>query len=125
MRRGDHGEASTQLVLLTPVLLLCILLVVQAALWFHAAHVAGAAAGRGAAAAAQVGGSPTDGVAAASALVADAGATLAGPPVATRSVEQASVTVRLRVPRLVPGFPATVGRRVVAPVERFLPEAER
>ena len=36
-----------------------------------------------------------------------------------------SASVTVEVPRLLPGFPGTVRRTSVAPVERFLPESER
>ena len=50
-RDRDRGEAVTQLVILTPVLVLLAFLGVQAAIYFHAANVATAAAAQGAAAA--------------------------------------------------------------------------
>ena len=54
MRRAcdERGDATTELVLVTPVLLLLIAFVVQFALWYHASHVAEAAAQEGACAAA-------------------------------------------------------------------------
>lgn len=122
---GDRGDTSTQLVLVTPALLACVLVVVQLALWLHATHVGDAAAARGAAAAAVVGGSVADGRAAVRAFVTDAGARLAEPPSVQRGAIAVQVGVRLRVPRLVPGMPRTVTRRVTVPVERFVPEGSR
>jgi Flp pilus assembly protein TadG len=46
--RGDDGAATTELVLVAPALLIFILLIVQAALWFHATSVASSAAQDGA-----------------------------------------------------------------------------
>jgi hypothetical protein len=114
----------TQLVLVTPVLLLAVLLVVQLALWMHAAQVADAAAAKGAAAAALRSGTAADGVQAASVVVTQAGSVLAAPPRATRGTT-ATVEVRVRLTRIVPGLPSVVTRRAVAPVERFLPESRR
>lgn len=122
---GDRGEASTQLVLLTPVLLLLVLLVVQLGLWLHASNVGAAAAARGVAAAAVLDGSSAAGVAAASELAGEAGARLAAVPTVDRrdGVVTARVEVRLRT--LLPGLPRTVTRVAAGPVERFVPEPER
>jgi len=45
--RGEHGSASAELVIATPLLLLLIMGVVQFALWQHAEHVADAVAQQG------------------------------------------------------------------------------
>ena len=49
MRRpeAERGSATTEVVLLTPVLLFLIMAIIQFGLWFHAQHVAQAAADQG------------------------------------------------------------------------------
>jgi Flp pilus assembly protein TadG len=44
MNRRDHGAATTTVVLVIPVVMLCMLIAVQVALVYHARHVATAAA---------------------------------------------------------------------------------
>ena len=111
--------------LLTPVLLVLILSVVQMALWWHAGHLADAAASRAAAVAAQLDSSAGAGAAAAESFLAAAGAKASAAPQVSRTVDRASASVTVEVPSLLPGFPGTVRRTSVAPVERFLPESER
>ena len=82
--RGVRGEATTQLVLLTPVLLVLMLAVIQMALWWHAAHLADGAAHRGAVVAARVDGDAGEGAAAASSFASAAGAELVGAPLVER-----------------------------------------
>jgi len=123
--RGDRGESSTQLVLVTPALLVLLLAVVQLGLWLHASHVAAAASARGAAAAAVRGGTVAEGRAAAQALVDDAGGRSAHAPVVTRDGQAIRAVVELKVARLLPGAPRTVRRVAVTPVERFVPESGR
>ncbi len=114
-----------QTVIVTPVLLSCVLLVVQVALWFHSAQLADHAAADGAAAAARYGATDRDGSAAAQALVADAGARLLAVPAVERGDGAVAVTVRVRVPRVVPGWPTEVQRRAAEPLERIVPEDRR
>jgi Flp pilus assembly protein TadG len=122
-RRTDRGEATTQLVLLTPVVLLLLLVIVQLALWIHAAHIATAAASEAVSVASRVDGSSATGVAAASTVVSESGARLLGAPTVSRSATWSSSEVRVGVPRVLPGFPASVARRAAGPVERVVPEA--
>ena len=49
--RSERGEATTEMVLAVPVLMLLILTVIQFGLWYHASHVAESAAQEGARAA--------------------------------------------------------------------------
>ncbi|HEX6567693.1 MAG TPA: TadE family protein, partial [Acidimicrobiales bacterium] len=58
--RGDDGAATTELVIVAPVLLFMILLIVQLGLYFHAVTVASAAAQEGAHDASLQGASVTD-----------------------------------------------------------------
>ena len=122
---GDHGETVTQLVLLTPVLLVLVMTVVQVSLLWHAAHLADAAASRAAVTAARLDAGPADGAAAAATFASSAGARLAAPPAVSRRASLASATVVVEVPHLLPLFPSTVRRTSVATVEQFRPEPSR
>ena len=65
------------------------------------------------------------GAAAASSFASAGGADLVGAPLVERGAATARAVVTVEVPRLLPGFPSTVARTSVAPVERFVPEEER
>lgn len=125
MRVSERGEASTQFVVLVPVLFLLALLVVQSALWFHAANIAESAAAQGAAAASPREASAGAASAAAMRVVDDNGARLLGSPSVSMAADAVTVGVELAVPRLVPFFPDTVRRVQTEPRERFVPEPER
>jgi len=112
-------------VLLTPVLLLLVLTVVQLALLWHAGNVADGAASRAARTAAVLDGTATGGVAAGRAFASSAGARLSGEPAVVRGAASATATVSVHVPRVLPGFPSSIGRTSVAPRERFIPEPDR
>ena len=124
-RDRDRGEAVTQLVILTPVLVLLVFLGVQAAIYFHAANVAAAAAAQGAAAASPRSAGSADGSSAAAMMIDDLG----GDPAATTTVRDdgaaVSVTVTIVVHRVLPFFPSSVSRTASEPKERFVPESER
>ena len=122
--RRDRGEATTQLVILTPLLVLLVFFGVQTAIYFHAANVAAAAAAQGAAAASSLSG-PSSAVAVAQSTVADLGSHLVYAPTLSVSAGYVSVSVVLSVPRIVPFFPNSVTRTVIEPRERFVPESSR
>jgi hypothetical protein len=124
-QRDDRGDVSTQLVLLTPLLLFLVMVVVQLALWLHASNVGAAVAARGAAAAAVAGASPGDGESAAVVLAHEAGIQLASAPVVERHADVVTLRVQVRLARLLPGLPGTVTRVAEAPVERFIAEPSR
>jgi len=117
-RRRDAGEVSVQVVLLTPVVLLLVLVVVQAALWYHAAQVADNAAGDGASTAARQEANTAAGSAAAAEFVADARARLVEAHVSADGTTVVA-TATVHVPHVLPGWPDTVTRRAVAPIERL------
>lgn len=122
---SDRGEASTQMVVLVPVMFLLALVVVQGALWFHAANVAESAAARGAAAGSVVSGGAGSASAAASMVVSENGGRLAGPPSVAVGADRVVVDVEVAVPQIVPFFPSSVRRTQSEPRERFVPEPER
>lgn len=114
-----------QTVVVVPVLVLLVMLVVQAALWFHTAHVAQAGAARGAAAGAPYTASAATAASAALRVVVENGGRPVASPTAVVTDRLVEVTVELAVPRVVPFFPATVARRQIEPRERFIAEHER
>jgi len=121
----DRGDATAQLVIITPILVLLIFMGVQAAIYFHAANVAAAAASQGAAAASPRAATASDAAAAAQQLIADLGGNPAGPPVVSETDGFVSVTVSIDVPSIVPFFPESVSRTALEPRERFVPESDR
>ncbi len=123
--RRDRGEATTQMVIVTPILILLLFLGVQAAIYFHAANVATAAASQGAAAVSPISAGTGDAIEAAQRTVADLGAHAASLPVVTEAGDYVVVSVEVDVPRIIPFFPSTVTRRVLEPRERFVPESNR
>lgn len=122
----DSGEATTQLVIVLPVVMFIVLLAIQAALYFHFSHVAGAAAAEGASAATARGLSSAEamrrGRDVANALAQETGTDLGGPTLVSVSSGEVQVTVRTLVPRIVPFFPVVATRTVVEPRERFITE---
>jgi hypothetical protein len=95
-----------------------VLVVVQTALWYHAAEVADNAAGDGASAAARLGASAALGSAAAADFVADAGGQLVEAHVSADGTTMVA-TATVHVPRVIPGWPDTVTRSASAPMERI------
>jgi hypothetical protein len=120
----DRGESTVQVLLTMPTLVLLMLIGLQLSIHAHTAHVATAAAAHGAAVGSTPVGTQRTAEAAARRFSAELGATLVA---TTAGVAEDRVWVRvgLRVPRLVPLFPATVNRRVSEPRERLLREWER
>jgi len=125
----DSGETSAQVVLVVPVIILILMLAIQAGLYFHTSNVAGAAAAQGATAASSV--NMTSSVAvqlgqsSASNFVMAAGAQLLATPLVVVSAGMVSVTVQVKVPRIIPFFSSSVGRSVIEPLERFTFEVNR
>lgn len=130
--RGDDGAATTELVIVAPVLLFMILLIVQLGLYFHAVTVASAAAQEGAHDASLQGASVTDGEATARDLLQDlAPDLLGGVRVDGRLVDGADsvrMTVSGRVSQVVviPGVDLSISVNETAetPVERFRPAGD-
>jgi Flp pilus assembly protein TadG len=123
--RADRGEATVQIVILTPILILLVFLGVQAAIYFHSANVAAAAASQGAAAGSRQGSGIADATAAAQQTLADLGDSGQAQTVAEQDGAFVRVTVQIDVPRILPFFPETVSRTAIEPNERFVPESDR
>ncbi|PJN38329.1 pilus assembly protein TadE [Streptomyces sp. CB02959] len=119
--RDDRGAASTQLVLVVPVLLLLAMLIVQFALVWHARHIAQYAARRALAAARTQHGSTAAGRAqAARSLAALGSRTLTTPSVAVeRTTAQTTVRVRGTVMVVVPGLHLHASGAASGPTERL------
>src|ERR1700680_272620 len=119
--RDDAGAVSAELVVVTPLLMLLFLLVVQFALWQHAAHIAEAAAQRGAQSARVQGGTNAQGYADAQSATSQLGANLLINPTVT--VTRAGDVVRIEVSgtaeQVVPFLSLPVTAVVNGPVERF------
>jgi Flp pilus assembly protein TadG len=122
---ADRGEATAQLVILTPILILLVFLGIQTAIYFHAANVATAAATRGAAAGSGNGAGIGEATAAARQTLDDLGTAGHADPVASEGGGFVTVTVEVDVARVLPFFPDTVTRTAVEPTERFVPESDR
>lgn len=123
----EHGTASTQVVLVTPAVLLVIAMVFQFALYAHASHVVTAAAQHGAAAASVEGGGAAEGRSRALEVIgrSDRGL-LRGPEVETsRDGNRSRVVVRAGVVSLLPGISLSVSGVADGPTERFRSRTER
>ena len=119
--RSESGEATTEMVLAVPVLMLLILTVIQFGLWYHASHVAESAAQEGARAARWHDATNEDGVdrarqfidAAASSLISDVDVSVA------RDAQTVRVEVRGKVQSIIPGISLPVSAEAESPIESF------
>jgi Flp pilus assembly protein TadG len=117
--RSEHGSSSLQTVLVMPLLLLLITLIVQFALWYHAAHIATAAAQDGARAARIEGGTAVDGRTRAQQVLDELGVLTMPTITATRDANVARVEVHGYAPELVPGLRLPIDAVSAGSVERF------
>jgi Flp pilus assembly protein TadG len=123
LRENDRGEATTEMVLVVPVLLVLITLVIQFALWYHASNVADAAAEEGMRAARLLGGTAEAGQTTAESFLSQAGPTIVVAPEVSvsRDTETARVEVRGRVVSVVPGMRLPIDAVAQSPLEKFRP----
>ena len=93
--RGDAGSASTELVIVMPLLLLLVLASVHVGLWFHARHLVNAAAQEGTRAARATGANDDDGYQRADQMLHDLGSGSVTDPIVTvtRNADTVTVTV--------------------------------
>ncbi len=124
----DRGETSVQMVLLVPVVLSILFLTVNAAALAHAGQIASLAANRGA----QLIASSNGDSAAVSIVrveiartIRDLGSVLESEPQFSTYDGNVEVTVRVKVPGVVPFLPGFVTRRANAPIEQFINEQDR
>jgi Flp pilus assembly protein TadG len=122
-KHGDAGAVTAELAVATPLLLLIILFIIQAAVWMHAGHVAEAAANRAAQTAAEYQSSANAGQDAGTETLAALGSgVLKNPTVTvTRTATEVRVEVVGTAETVVPGIAWTVRAVVVRPAERFVP----
>jgi Flp pilus assembly protein TadG len=121
--RRQRGSVSTELVIVTPVVLLLVMLVIEFALWQHAQHIAETAAQSGAETARVESGTDSQGRAMAQTAIAQLGASLLVDPAVTISRRGGIVTVNVSgtAPGLVPFLSLPVHATAAGPVERFQP----
>jgi Flp pilus assembly protein TadG len=117
----ERGSATTEAVLVTPVLLFLVMLVIQFGLWYHAQHVVQAAAQEGVRTARVEGSTADAGRSRAVDFLASVGTTIIVGPVvtATRDADSAVVKVRGQAVTVVPGLKLAVAATATSPVERF------
>jgi hypothetical protein len=121
LRRAEGGYITTEVVLLTPLLLFLVMLVVQFGLWLHAQHIAQAAADEGLRDARVVSVPLSDAEARAGAFLDQSASSI----IEDRSVaierdgETARIVVTGHAPTVVPGFALPIRAVAAAPVERF------
>jgi Flp pilus assembly protein TadG len=121
-RRDQRGSVSIELVILLPALFAVMFLGMQAALFHHARTVAIAAAQEGARAAGAENASETDGVAAATGFITEAGGDdvlTSTSAVATRSATTATVTITGFSLSVIPGWQPRITQSASVPVERL------
>lgn len=120
-RDTERGYVTTEVVLLTPVLLFLVMLVVQFGLWLHAQHVAQAAADEGLRDARTSSVPLADAEAHASAFLDQTGSSVIRDRVLSidRDGDIARVIISGHAPAVVPGFELGVRAVAAAPVERF------
>ncbi|HVT78726.1 MAG TPA: TadE family protein [Acidimicrobiales bacterium] len=121
MATRERGSATTEVVLLTPVLLFLVMLVVQFGLWYHAEHVVQAAAQEGVRTARLEGSTADAGRTRAVDFLTRLGPTIVRQPVitATRDANNAAVSIQGHAVTVLPGFSLPVKARASSPVERF------
>lgn len=119
--RGDSGSATTELVVITPLLLLLVLASVHVGLWFHANHLVNASAQEGARAARAAGSTDQDGFDRANQLLDELGSGAVSDRTVTvaRTATEVTVTVTGMSPAVVPGVSMSVTATSTSPIEEF------
>lgn len=121
-RRTETGSATVEIAVLLPVVMLLLMSVVQAGIYFHTRAVATTAARKAVTAARIEDGTGGDGQLAAEQFLDQNGAALQTRSVdVTRSETTATATVSGDVASVLFGFPFSVTVTVDAPVERVTP----
>jgi Flp pilus assembly protein TadG len=120
--RGDRGALTLSYMIIVPVFLASLMVIVQASIWYLARETALAAARQGADVARTAHPPPGSGAQAAVAFARSAAPGFLLAPTATSAGSSAAtvrITVRGKVPSLVPWMVINVSEVVTAPVERF------
>ena len=121
VQRRQRGSATVETVIAVPVLIFLILVVIQAGLWFHGAHLVEAAAQEGVRAGRVDGGSSAVAEVRARQFLTHLSPSLAGTAAITtsRNVDRTRVQVSGRVQPVIPGLDLTVTASAEAATERF------
>ncbi len=121
--RADAGALTLSYVIVFPAVLIALLFIVQAALYFMAHNLALAAAQQGADVAREYNSTDGAGSAAALSMIRQDGSGMLETEraVATRNGTTVAVTVSGQAWSLIPGLPVSVSETVQEPVERFVP----
>lgn len=119
--RDERGAATTELVIVMPLLLSMVLVIAQWALWAHATHIAQAAASEALSAARVHGGTVAGGQAQAQHVLDQLGrGPLTGPRVSvTRDANRAAVTITGTATSVLPFLRLPVHAEAAGPVEVF------
>jgi Flp pilus assembly protein TadG len=123
--RGDRGVAVVEFALVFPLAMLFMLGAVQCALWWYAQSAATAAAEHGTSIGRVDDATVPDAETAARRFIASAGGLKDASVTATRGANTVTVEVRGRSPVFMPVGSWEVYARSDAPIERFVPRAER
>jgi Flp pilus assembly protein TadG len=120
--RGERGGITIPLAIVFPAVLIMVLLVIQAGLWWYARQATLTAAREGSEAARAFGSSPAAGAERALSVIERIGTGTSGAQASSSgsSSTQVRITVTVRAASIVPGVPGkTITQQVVAPVERW------
>ena len=119
--RSEEGSTVVEAILVVPVLMTILLVVVQLALWAHAAQVAQLAASEGDRAARSYGGGAATGVAEAESVVRGSHSGLSGSTVAVTVLpgDLESVAISGRALSIVPWLSLPVSSMVIGPIQEF------
>jgi hypothetical protein len=120
-RLVDGGSTVIEAVLVIPVLMLLLLVIVQFALWSHAAQVAQLAASTGDRTARSVGGGPAQGVDRAQSILSGPGSDVASSKVSYSILpgDAVEITVTGRAESILPGLSLPVSAKLVGPIQEF------
>jgi Flp pilus assembly protein TadG len=120
---NDAGALTLSYVIVFPVILLVILVIVQASLYYVAHNLALAAARQGADVAREYNSTDGEGSAAALALISQDGSGMLAEARVLASTTGTTVTVTVtgHAWSVLPGLPSSVSETVQEPVERFMP----
>jgi len=118
---ADGGSTVIEAVLVIPVLMLMLLIVIQFALWAHAAQVVQLAASTGNRAARSVGGGPAQGVDRARSILDGPGSDVTSSEVSYSILpgDLVQITVTGKAETILPGFSFPVSAKLVGPIQEF------
>lgn len=121
-RRSDSGALTLGYVIVFPAVLLVIMVIVQASLYYMAHSLSLSAARQGADTARAYGSTNGAGASAALTMISQDGSAMLADPrvVVTRTVTTVQVTVTGQAWSVVPGLPTAVSETVQEPVERLV-----